>query len=103
MTKVEMISLIVLIVIVLAFIGYIIYTIYKKGLRQTAIDFICLAEKYFEYGKNTDKFQYVYSRIYDCLPSIIKIFITKEILEKFIQEVFDEIKVALDINTNKGI
>lgn len=90
------ISIIVIAVVVITIAIFLIYKIKKNGLRKTAIQFIVEAEKEFEKGKNSEKFNYVLNAVYELLPSILKIFITKDMIVKLIQKTFDEIKVALD-------
>ena len=96
----EYIPYIVLAIVVIAFVIYIIYSTKKKGLKQTALEWILIAEKEFQKGKNKEKFEYVYKAIYNVLPAFLKVFISEDvaenILSKFIQGVFDFIKPALD-------
>lgn len=101
MEKLTIIAISVLILTILAFISYIVFQVKKKGLRQTAIDYICYAEKTFENHKNDEKFNYVLTRLYEGLPSIIKVFITIDMIKDFIQKVFNEIKIALDTKTKE--
>lgn len=86
--------------VILAFIGYVLYSVKKKGLKQTALEWILIAEKEFQKGENKEKFAYVYKAIYNVLPAYIKVFVSQEvaenILSKFIQGVFDFVKPALD-------
>lgn len=98
MEKVEILSIIVLALVSLSFIAYIVYNVKKKGLRQTAIDYICLAEQSFAKGENSQKMNYVIRALYVYLPNYAKLFITEDMLRNFIQSVFDEIKKALDTN-----
>lgn len=71
-------------------------TIKKQGLREFAINLIVEAEKIFEYGKNSEKFNYVFEKVYEKLPSFLKFIVTKEYVINFIQKIFDDIKIALD-------
>ena len=96
----EYIPYIVLAIVVIGFIGYIVYSIKKRGLKQTALQWIIIAEKEFQKGENKEKFEYVYKAIYNVLPSFVKAFVSEEVAEnllsKFIQSVFDFVKPALD-------
>ena len=96
----EYIPYIVLAIVVIAFVIYIIYSTKKKGLKQTALEWILIAESEFQKGQNDAKFAFVYHSLYNLLPEVIKVFISedvaKNILSKFIQDVFDYIKPALD-------
>ena len=96
----EYIPYIVLAIVVIAFVIYIIYSTKKKGLKQTALEWILIAESEFQKGQNDAKFAFVYRSLYNLLPAVIKVFISedvaKNILSKFIQDVFDYIKPALD-------
>ena len=57
------------------FIAFLIFQIKKDGLRTVAIKFIVEAEKLFEYGKNTEKFNYVFDCVYSFVPNYLRIFI----------------------------
>lgn len=96
----EYIPYIVLAIVVIAFVIYIIYSTKKKGLKQTALEWILIAEKEFQKGENKEKFEYVYKAIYNVLPAFVKAFVSEEVAEnllsKFIQSVFDFVKPALD-------
>ena len=96
----EYIPYIVLAIVIIAFVIYIIYSTKKKGLKQTALEWILIAESEFQKGQNDAKFAFVYRSLYNLLPAVIKVFISedvaKNILSKFIQDVFDYIKPALD-------
>lgn len=96
------ISIIVVALVVIASVIFLAYQIKKKGLRKVAINFIVLAEEKFKKGQNSQKFNYVFDAVYEMLPAMLKIFITKQVVKDFIQKVFDEIKVALDYE-NTGV
>lgn len=96
MSTQTIISIVIIAIVVIALALYLTYQIKKKGLRKVAIEFIVMAEKKFEQGKNSEKFNYVFEAVYNLLPAMIKIFITKAVIVKFIQKVFDEVKIALD-------
>lgn len=83
------------------FILYLIWQIKKKGLKEFAIDMILEAEEKIEQGQNDDKMNYVIKAIKSFLGKtkiglLLSVFITDENIEKFIQEVFDGLKKALD-------
>jgi len=88
------IVLITLVVVIALFTLYI--SVKNKGLRVIAINLIVEAENAFKYGKNTEKFNYVFENLYARLPTLLKLFLTKEDIIMFIQKVFDEIKISLD-------
>lgn len=83
-------------VAVIIAIAFLVYKIKTAGLRAVAIKFIVEAEKIFEYGKNTEKFNYAFDCVYGFVPNYLRIFVTKEVIIKFIQKIFDEVKIALD-------
>ena len=95
-------SIIIIVGFVILSIALICFKLYGhiklKGLRQTAIDLICEAEKAYEKGKNCEKFTLVVDGLLDILPATAKIFINKHTIEMFVQTVFDSIKIALDTN-----
>ena len=86
---------------------YIVWQIKKKGLREFAMDMILEAEEKIEQGRNSDKMKYVIASIKSFLATskigiFLSIFITDENIEKFIQEIFDGLKKALDYVPNKN-
>ena len=92
-----------LLIIVLVVIGFIIYLIYlskKKGLRQVALEAILIAEEKWNTTTGKERLQIAVDYVYDYIPSYVKIFLSKELLNKiladFIQKVFDEVKKVLD-------
>lgn len=88
---------IIAVAIILAIV-FLFYQIRKFGPRDVAIKIIVEAEKkgFIEKLTGSEKFNYVFDKFYNLLPNFIKFFITKENVIKFIQKVFDEIKIALD-------
>lgn len=78
-------------------IANVVWAIKSKGLRQTAIDFICEAEERFNKGENDEKFSYVLNLVYARLPVIVQVLVPESTVKRFIQNVFDEIKKALDV------
>lgn len=100
MNILSIIIIAIFILIILSVIGIKLYkTIKLNGLKQTAIDLICRAEKEYEKGKNSEKFQSVCNTIVALLPAPARIFINQSTIEYFVQKVFDSIKVALDTET----
>lgn len=99
----ETLSIVVIAVIVVLFLaiaGLKLYSMIKlKGLRQTAIDLICEAEKAYDKGKNSEKFKLVLDGVLNALPAPVKIFLNESTIEYFVQSIFDSIKIALDTNT----
>jgi len=75
---------------------YILWEIEKKGLEQTVIHLIAMAECMYKKGENTEKFNYVFDRIYKLLPDGLKIYVSKDAVKTFIQNIFNKIKVTLD-------
>ncbi len=77
-------------------VAYLIYKIKTKGLRPVAVELIVAAEKEFQSGQGSQKMEYVYNALIALVPQPFKMFITKTAMINFIQNIFDEIKVALD-------
>lgn len=94
--KVHWLELLIVVLFFIATIIYVAWQIKKKGLRQTAIDFIVEAEKIYDSESGQTKKEYVIKRIYDIVPPIFKIFVTEENIDRLVQKIFDEIKKALD-------
>lgn len=83
-------------VVVLFLVAIILLNIKKLGLRKFLVRMIVVAEEAFEYGQNDDKFNYVFNQFYQRLPAMIRMLVSQQMIKKFIQETFDEIKLALD-------
>lgn len=98
----ETLSIIVIVVIMAIFLGLVGLKLYSniklKGLRQTAIDLICEAEKAYDKGKNNEKFKMVLDGVLNALPAPVRIFLNESTIEYFVQSIFDSIKIALDTN-----
>lgn len=92
----DILSIVIIVIGVIIALGTLYIAIRNKGLRQVAISLIVEAEEAFEYGKNSEKFNYVFENFYARLPTLLKFVLTKENVIIFIQKVFDEIKIALD-------
>lgn len=99
----DTLSIAVIAIVVIIFLGLVAFKLYSniklKGLRQTAIDLICEAEKAYDKGKNNEKFKLVLDGVLNALPAPVKIFLNESTIEYFIQSIFDSIKIALDTNT----
>lgn len=88
-----------LIILALFLIGAIIYMawlIQKKGLRKTVVDLIVKAEDMYNDGANEEKINYVIDKVITLIPMPLQIFVTRTTVRKFIQNIFDEVKRALD-------
>lgn len=92
----QIIGIAIAIAAVIAFIIYIAWQIKKKGLREFAIDFIVKAEDKYKQGDNEKKINYVIDKIIALIPIPLNIFITRETVKGFVQNVFDGVKKALD-------
>lgn len=88
----EITQIIAIMVIVVTIAIYLLISILKKGLRQTAIDLILLAEKTIGSGKGETKMKYAIEIFLTKLP----IPIPASAVRWFIQATFDEIKEVLD-------
>lgn len=92
----DILSIVIIVIGVIIGLGTLYISIKNNGLRQVAITLIVEAEQAFEYGKNSEKFNYVFENFYERLPTLFKLLLTKENVINFIQVIFDEIKIALD-------
>lgn len=90
------IGIVIVVLIVIAFIIWLAWQIKKKGLKQFATEMIVKAEDMFHKGENSQKLNYVIDKIINALPKVLQIFITRDTVEKFVQNVFDTVKKALD-------
>ena len=92
MDKTTIISICVIVIIA---VFYILWRIYKKGLRQTAIDLILLAEKQFSKEESREKMKMVVGGIIAKLPFPLNL-IPASMVEQFVQGIFDEVKELLN-------
>ena len=82
---------------VICLIYYIIRNISLKKLEPIIIKLITEAEKEFNSGEGSKKFDYVFQKLYDnFMPGVLKIFFTPKDIKSIIQFIFDKIKIALD-------
>lgn len=88
------ITVLVIATLILAFCLY--WQIKSKGLRQTAISLIVYAEQMLGSGKGAEKMDYAIDKFIVLLPRPFNAIFTREMVKNFIQEVFNEIKDALD-------
>jgi len=92
----NLLSIIIITLVVIIVIVILILSIRKLGLRAVATKFIVEAETIFQNEKGSVKFNYVFDKMYELIPSFLQMFFTKALLIQFIQKVFDEVKIALD-------
>ena len=90
------IGIVIVVLIAIAFIIWLAWQIKKKGLKEFATEMIVKAEDMFKKGENTEKLNYVIDKVIGMLPKSLQFFITREAVERFVQNVFDTIKKALD-------
>jgi hypothetical protein len=93
---VNLLSIIIIAVAVIIAIVFLFVSIKRLGLRDVATKLIVEAERIVQSGKGSVKFNYVFDKMYEMIPSFLQIFFTKALLVQFIQKVFDEVKIALD-------
>lgn len=81
--------------------GYIFYVFKKYGkekalteLRESIYKAIIAAEKKFDIGE--EKFDWVANKVYLLIPDSVKLFLSDETLEEFIQKCYDEAIDFLD-------
>lgn len=94
-------SIIIILISFVILVGCLYYQIKKNGLKATTIKIIVRAEELLGSGKGKEKMQYAITQFLELLPAPIRIFFTVESVESFIQEVFDDIKEALEYNNIK--
>lgn len=88
--------IIILILACISILIYLLYRIKKDGLRATVVDLIVYAEDTFGSGEGQKKMDYVIDCFTEMLPAPLRLFVTANAIKSFAQEVFDQIKVALD-------
>lgn len=90
------ISIATIAILIVIFLIYLFWEIKKKGLKQVAVTYIIKAEEMYQKGQNTEKMNYVIKKVISKLPVPLQLFITEEVVEKFVQNIFDTVKKALD-------
>lgn len=86
-------AVILLIFLFLMILTYILWQIKKNGLRKFIIECIVYAEDTLT--NNSVKFESVCNKVINALPFPFNL-IPASFIAKFVQKVFDEVKVALD-------
>lgn len=89
----EIFKIIMIIAVVLFNIGYLLYVINRKGLRGLVLNLILEAEQ--TKLENQEKMDYVIDKFILMLPIPFRLLITRSLVNKFIQKIFDEIKEIL--------
>ena len=97
---------VIFIVIVVAFaLLLVVKAMQKIGLeriREIVYKGFVEAEHEFQYGENTEKFEYVINLARTAIPTPFNLFITESLLRKVIQAWFDLVKDLLDDGTLNG-
>lgn len=57
---------------------------------------IVKAEDMYQQGQNSEKLNFVIDKVIAILPTPLQFFITRNAVKKFVQNVFDTVKKALD-------
>jgi len=89
------------ILVVLVFVSVCLYlwSIGKKDrVKDILCKLICEVEDEFGSGKGELKKIEVFNRIYDWMPSLLKIFISRKMLDVWIEQLLQEIKDQLSTN-----
>lgn len=97
----DVISIIVLVLSFIILVACLFYQIKKNGLRKVAMDIILRAEELLGSGKGKEKMQYAITQFLVLLPAPLRLFVTVQAVENFIQEVFDDIKETLEYKNEK--
>ena len=90
------IQIIAIAIVVLGIILCLAWEIKKKGLKKVVVSLIVVAEEMFDDGEGQEKMNYVIDCLVGLLPFPLRAIITRNVLRKFIQKIFDTIKEALD-------
>jgi hypothetical protein len=90
----EIYGLLSIIGLCLIAVSFVWYYINKRGFRQTAIDLILEAEK--TKLANQEKMDYTIDKFILLLPVPFRFLVTRNLVNKFIQKIFDEVKQLLN-------
>lgn len=98
----QVLSIAILVIAFAILVLCLYYQIKKNGLRETAIQLIVYAENLIGSGKGEEKMNYVIDKFIAFLPLPFSLLFSREMIRNFIQEVFNEIKDALDYQPAGG-
>ena len=90
------IAIVIIAILVIAFVIWLAWQIKKKGLKEFATEMIIKAEDMYQKGQNSEKLNYVIDKVIAMLPTPLQFFITRDAVKKFVQNIFDTVKKALD-------
>lgn len=103
----DWLPILIIVILIVAFITYILFQCKKKGIRAVAIEAILKAEEQYNTTTGKERLNLAVSYVYNRLPSIVtSIFpedIVNSIVEKLVQEIFDETKKLLDYNKEANV
>ena len=103
----DWLPILIIVILIVAFIAYILLQCKKKGIRAVAIEAILKAEEQYNTTTGKERLNLAVSYVYNRLPSIVtSIFpedIVNSIVEKLVQEIFDETKKLLDYNKEANV
>ena len=91
------------ILVVLAFLALIVFLALrgKKDIIHKMLYALCdEAEKLYGSGTGKLKFAYVMEKAYAMMPAILKVFITYDVFEKWIEEALTKLKADLKAKAN---
>ena len=94
-------GIVAIVFVVIVFFILIFWELKTKGLKEFTTKMIVKAEDMFNSGDNQKKLDYVIDKVINKLPLVLQIFITRETIKKFVQNVFDMVKEALDYQPKK--
>lgn len=84
-----------MIIVAILLLVYILLKVNEK-IRIKAYEFFLKAEHEYVSGAGENKMNYVIDNIYNYLPTIVTLFISKDTLRVIVQKMFNEIKDLLD-------
>lgn len=92
------------IIVVLLFVLFCLFIYFKLGkedfIRRLLLDLVVKAEKEYSSGTGLIKYNHVVNEFYNIMPSIMKIFITRKMLDVYIEEAVDQLKHILSDGTD---
>lgn len=91
------------IIVAILFIGFLFYLYYNKNielLKKIMLGLVVEAEKKLGSGTGDLKYSMVVIRLYELLPKIMKILLTRKQLDLMIKEAVDFLKEYLGDNKN---
>ena len=96
MSNEKIILLVIGAIVAIFLVVKIVQTLGLERIRKYVYELFLIAEHEFQYGENTEKFEYVINLARAAIPVPFNLFITESLLRRVVQAWFDLVKDLLD-------